>query len=179
MFATLLQSFLVRLIPVSMVLLALQRSIFVDILVFGVVAQLLLAFAASAGAAGGSERGAIVGFAAGVMYDLVGGTPLGSSAIALSLGGVVAGLLALVAADPQWWLKAVFVGLGAGAGEATVPVVRLFIGESNPWPPAMLKVVVVVAISSAVMSVALVPLARWCLRIRGPEWTAPAEAEPV
>ena len=78
---------------------------------------------AGAGASGGSERGAVAGFVLGVMFDLVEGTPLGSTAIAFTLGGVVAGLLALVAADPQWWLKAIFVGLGAAVGEAALPPV--------------------------------------------------------
>lgn len=175
MLAAILQSSLVRLVPVGMIALALQRTVLLDLTVDGVIIQLVLALAAAAGAVGGSERGAIAGFVLGLMFDLVEGTPLGSTAIAFTIAGVVAGLLALVAADPQWWLAAVFVGLGAAAGEAMVPVVRLFIGEENPWPPDMVQIVLTVAIAAVVMSPALTPVARWCLRMRGPEWTAPAE----
>jgi rod shape-determining protein MreD len=179
MFAAIFQSSVIRLIPVGMVLLAIERTVFLDIQVSGVIVQVALAFVAAAGATGGSERGALAGFVVGCMYDLVEGTPLGSTAIAFMIGGVVAGLLALVAADPQWWLKAIFVGLGCAAGEAMIPVVRLFIGEESPWPSDMLKIVLVVAAAGALMSPVLVPLSRWCLRIRGPEWTAPAEAPPI
>lgn len=178
MLAALVQSSLIRLVPVGMIMLALQRTIFVDIQVGGVIVQIVLALVAAAGAVGGSERGAVAGFTLGMMYDLVEGTPLGSTAIAFTVAGVVAGLLALVTADPQWWLSMLAVLVGAAAGEAMVPVVRLFIGEENPWPADMVTVVSVVAISSALMSPLFVPIARWCLRVRGSEWVAPTE-EPV
>lgn len=175
MLAAVVRSSLIRLIPVGMVMLALQRTVFVDIKVSGVIVQVVLAFVAAAGAAGGSERGAVAGFTLGVMFDLVEGTPIGSTAIAFTLAGVVAGLLALVAADPQWWLNAIFVGFGAAVGEAMLPVVRIFVGEEDPWPSEMVKVVLIVAIAAVLLSPALVPLGRWCLRIRGPEWKAPAD----
>ncbi len=179
MLAAIVRSSLIRLVPVGMVMLALQRTVFAEIEVSGVIVQVVLALAAAAGAAGGSERGAMAGFTLGVMFDLVEGTPIGSTAIAFTLAGVVAGLLALIAADPQWWLSAIFVGLGAAVGEAMLPVVRIFIGEEDPWPPQMVKVVVIVTVAATVMSPLLVPLGRWCLRIRGPEWKAPADLPSV
>ena len=179
MFAAIVRSSLIRLIPVGMVMLALQRTVFAEIEVSGVVLQVVLALAAAAGAAGGSERGAVAGFTLGVMFDLVEGTPVGSTAIAFTLAGAVAGLLALIAADPQWWLNAIFVGLGAAVGEAMLPVVRIFVGEQDPWPSDMVKVIVVVTAFAVLSSPLLVPLGRWCLRIRGAEWKAPADLPPV
>lgn len=176
MIAAFFQGPLVRVIPVGIVLIALQRVIVVDLRVADVIIQLPLAFAAAAGVAGGSERGALVGFVVGMMLDLVEGTPLGSSAIALTIGGTVAGLLALVTVDPQWWLAAIFCGLGGAAGELVLPVVRLFIGEVDPFAPRLAVVVPVVAVASMLLGVVLVPLARWCLRIEKAAWTAPREA---
>ena len=75
------------------------------------------------------------------MFDLAEGTPLGSTAIALTIAGTVAGLLALVAADPQWWLGAIFVALGTAAGVVMVPLVRLFIGETHPFTADLIVVV--------------------------------------
>lgn len=178
MLAAFVQGPLIRIIPVGMVLIALQRTIFVELQVNDVIVQVLVAFAAAAGAAGGSERGAVVGFVVGIMYDLVEGTPLGSSAVAFTIAGVVGGLLALIAAEPQWWLAMLFTGLGAAAGELMVPVVRLFIGESDPFDQRLREIVPVVAVSAAVMSPLLVPLARWCLRMKKAEWKAPPP-EPV
>jgi rod shape-determining protein MreD len=173
MFAAFVQGPLIRVIPVGVLLLALQRTIFVEITVDGVILQVVMAFAAAAGVAGGSERGAVVGFVLGLMYDLVEGTPLGSTAIAMTIAGVVAGLLALITADPQWWLSAIFTGLGTAVGVLSTPVVRLFIGEDHPVDPRLAVVVPVVAVAAAVMSPLLVPLARWCLRIKPTEWKDP------
>lgn len=179
MFAAFVQGPLVRIIPVGMILLALQRTIFVELQVDGVIIQVMMATAAASGVAGGSERGALVGFVFGVMFDLVEGTPLGSTAVAMTIAGVVGGLLALVAADPQWWLSALFAGLGTAAGAMTIPVVRLFIGETDPFQDRLTVVVPVVAVAAAVMSPVLVPLGRWCLRMKRPEWTRPIENETV
>lgn len=173
MLAAFVQGPLIRVIPVGVLLLALQRSLFVELTIDGVIIQVMTAFAAAAGAAGGSERGAIVGFTLGVMYDLVEGTALGSSAISMTVAGVVGGLLALIAADPQWWLSAIFTGLGAAAGEITAPAVRLFIGETDPFDPRLAVIVPTVAVAAAVMSPVLVPLARWCLRLKPAEWKDP------
>ncbi len=118
MLAALWQSQFIRLVPVGMVLLAIQRSLFVELTVAGVIIQIVLVMAAACGAAGGSERGAISGFILGVMYDLAEGLPIGSTAIPMVLAGACAGLLALIVADPQWWLTMVFTALGAAIGEA-------------------------------------------------------------
>ncbi len=139
----------------------------------------MMAMAAAAGVAGGSERGAVVGFTLGLMFDLVEGTPLGSTAIALTIAGTVAGLLALVAADPHWWLGAIFIALGTAAGVAMIPLVRAFIGESDPFQRELGVVLAVVAAAAALMSPLLVPLARWCLRMRRPEWKQPVGSEPT
>ena len=178
MLAAIWQGPVIRLIPVGMILLALQRSLFVEITVVGVIVQVVLALAAAAGAAGGSERGAMAGFVLGVMYDMLEGLPIGSTALAMTLAGAVAGLLAVIVADPQWWLAMIFTTLGAAVGEIMVPVVRLFTGAEDPFEPRLSLVVPVVAISSGLLSPILVPIARWCLRIKRAEWVAPPR-EPV
>ena len=116
MIAALLTSSLTRIIPVGMILLALQKTLFVELQPFGVIIQIVLAFAASAGAAGGPERGAITGFVLGIMFDLSVGSPLGSSAITMGIAGYVAGWVDLIRIDTTWWLAAIFVGVGAGVG---------------------------------------------------------------
>jgi len=173
MLAAIWQGPFIRLVPVGMVLLALQRSLFVEITIAGVIIQVVLALAAAAGAAAGSERGAIAGFTLGVMYDMVEGLPIGSTAIAMALAGAVAGLLALIVADPQWWLAMMFTTLGAAVGEVMLPVVRLFTGVADPFEPRLTIIVPVVAIAAGLLSPVFVPLARWCLRIKRAEWVAP------
>jgi rod shape-determining protein MreD len=175
MLASLVQGPLLRLVSVGLIVVALQRTLFSDLRPAGVSMQVVLALAAAAGAAGGPQKGALAGFVLGLMYDLAAGTPLGSSSITMGLGGYAAGYVTSITIDPQWWLAAIFTALGAAIGEAAVPVVRAFIGEEGVFSPRLLTVVGVVAVGALVLSPALVPVGRWCLRIKRPEWKAPAE----
>ena len=176
MFAAFLASPLTRIIPIGMILLALQKTLFVELTPFGVIVQIVMAYGASMGAAGGPERGAIAGFALGIMFDLAVGSPLGSSAISVGVAGYVAGLVDLFRIDTTWWMAALFVGLGTGAGETTVPVVRRFIGEEDAFIPDMWTIIPVVAVAGAALSIVLVPVGRWSLRLGRPEWKVPTDA---
>ncbi|HEY5663667.1 MAG TPA: hypothetical protein VLA10_09200 [Ilumatobacter sp.] len=175
MWGAVLTSSLTRIIPIGMILLALQKTLFVEVQPFGVIIQVVLAFAAAAGAAGGPERGAITGFVLGIMFDLAVGSPLGSTSITMGLAGYVAGWVDLVRIETTWWMAAAFVGLGAGVGEAGVPVVRRFIGEPDAFVPEMARIVPVVAVAAAASSVVLVPVARWALKLGRPAWKVPID----
>lgn len=176
MLGALLHSPLPRLVPIGLILLALQKTLFVELQPFGVIIQVVMAFAASAGVAGGPERGAMVGFVMGILFDLAIGTPLGSSAISMGLAGYVAGWADVIRIDTTWWLAALFVGLGTAVGEFTVPVIRRFTGEEDAFSPELVTIVPVVAVTSAILSIVLVPLARWSLGLARPEWKMPVDA---
>jgi rod shape-determining protein MreD len=175
MFASLVQGPLLRLLLAGVILLAFQRTLFEDLRPAGVTLQVLLALSAAAGAVAGPQKGALAGFVLGLLYDLNVGSPLGSSSIAMGIGGYVAGYATTITVRPMWWLAAIFTGIGAAVGEAVVPVIREFIGESHPFEPHYGLVVAVVGIGAAVMSIVLVPVGRWCMRVKEPEWKAPRE----
>jgi rod shape-determining protein MreD len=168
--AAIVHSSVARLVPVGILVLALQKTLFAEMRPAGVALQLMLAFAAAAGAVGGPERGMVAGFTLGLMYDLGAGTPLGSSAATMGVGGLVAGTVAFINIDVHWWLAAIFVAFGAAVGELLVPVVRTFIGETDVFTTRLYKIVPVVALSSALMSPIFVPVSRWCLRLQRAEW---------
>lgn len=176
----LLNSFLLRLIPIGMALLALQKTLFVELRPFGVIVQVLLAFACSAAAAAGPERGATAAFVLGLMFDMATGAPLGSSSIAFGLGAYIAGWVDVIRIETTWWLAAMFVTVGSAVGEALAPVVRRFVGEQDAFDIRhMAEVVPVVAVSAGILSIALVPLGRWSMKVAKPEWKGPAEASVV
>jgi rod shape-determining protein MreD len=175
MIVAVLRSSITRIVVVGMMLLALQNTIFADMRPAGVALQIMLGFAAAAGAAAGSERGATAGFVLGLMFDLGTGGPLGSSSITMGIAGFVAGYVALINVERQWWLAAIFVAVGSGVGELGVPVVRSFIGDANVYSDRLYIVVPLVALAAAVASPVLVPVSRWCLRVGKSEWKAPAE----
>ncbi len=175
MIAALVRGPLGRLVPVAVVLLALQTTLFVDVQPFGVVLQLLTAFAAAAGVAGGPERGMLAGFLLGLMFDLGTGAPLASSSLTMGLAGLVAGSVTFLNIELRWWLSAGFVALGAAVGEFAVPVVRYVIGQEDVFSEHLYTIVPVVAVGAALLSPLLVPLGRWCLLIGKVEWKVPNE----
>ena len=161
---------ILRIIPVALVLIAFQRTAFEDLRPFGVAVQVALAFSAAAGVPGGAERAAWLGFVVGAMYDLGTAAPLGQHALAYGLAGFTAGLVNAVAVDPHWWLKLIFVAAGGAVGEFTVPVIDTFV-EGGGWQGQRLgRILPVIAVSTAALSYAFVPLARWCLAIRKKTW---------
>ena len=156
-----------------MILLALQTTLFTEMQPFGVIIQVVLTFAACAGAVGGPERGAITGFVLGLLFDLSIGTPLGGTSITMGIAGYIAGWCDVIRVETTWWFAAIFVAMGAAAGETAVPVVRRFIGEEDAFVPEMVRIIPVVTVAAAVLSIPLVPLARWALKIGPTEWKLP------
>jgi rod shape-determining protein MreD len=175
MFASLVQGPLLRLFSAGVVLLALQETLFAELRPAGISVQVLLALSAAAGAAGGPQKGALAGFVLGLLYDLNVGTPLGSSSIAMGLAGYLAGYVTAITVRPPWWLAAIFTALGAAAGEAAVPLIRAFVGEEHPIGVHYARAIVIVAAGALVLSPVFVPVGRWCMRVKQPEWKAPRE----
>lgn len=171
MFASFVQGPVPRLLMVGVLVVALQQTLFVELRPLGVTVQVVLALAAATGAGGGSQKGALAGFVLGLMFDLRAGTPLGSSSLTMGVAGFSAGYVTSITIDPQWWLAALFTGLGSAIGEALAPVVRVLIGEEFEVSLRFVKVLVVVAVASIVMSPVLVPIGRWCMKVKRTDWT--------
>jgi hypothetical protein len=68
-----------------------------------------------------------------------------------------------------------FVALGVAVGELAVPVVRLFLGETDVISDRLAVIVPVVTVAGALLSPLFVPVGRWCLRLNRQEWKVPAE----
>ncbi len=163
---------LVRLFPVGLCVLAMQRTFLSEMKVFGVVLQIVLALAAAAGAGAGPERGAIGGFTLGLMYDLATGSPLGLTALVYALAGFVAGYVLTLTPSPQWWLASIFTAIGAAVGETAVPVARTLIGQDGWFTSRLFTIVPVVSAFAFVLSPLFVPLGRWCMCVKRPKWKA-------
>lgn len=78
---------------VLIVVLVFQVELFSDMRFFGIMPELLLGAAIAGGWAGGPDRGAIVGFSAGMLYDLYLPTPLALSALSYMLIGFAVGTI--------------------------------------------------------------------------------------
>lgn len=151
-----------------------QVGVVPQIPVFGVVGDLMVAVTLGAGLVGGAERGAIVGFWCGFLFDLVRPGTLGISSLAYCLCGFAVGLLAVSVL--QFGRPATIVLMGAGSAVATLlfaSIAQVF-GEHTLTNPSLWRIVGVVSL----LNVIAAPLVVWACRLAEGEHL-PAEAGPV
>jgi len=89
----------------------LQVGILDGLRIYDRASEPLLVLAVAGGLVGGWWRGLQLGFAAGLLYDLVAGTPVGLAAFAYALVAAASGLLQGYMVR-MWWLVPPFSALG-------------------------------------------------------------------
>ncbi len=166
---------LIRLLPVGLLALSLQRVIFANHPIHDVQIQFVLALVVAAGAGGGMDRGAVAGFVLGMLSDASGDTPLGVLALAYGMGGMTAGYLHRFTTDPQWWLAALFATMGAAVGETSIPVVKALTGDSGWINTDLLVTLPIVAVSAGLLCPLLLPAGRWMMGVKRKKWKAMTE----
>jgi rod shape-determining protein MreD len=166
---------LVRLLPIGLVALSIQRVVFGAHPIHDVRIQFVLALVVATGAGGGADRGAVAGFVLGLMLDLSGNTPLGLTALAYGLGGMTAGYVYTVTPDPQWWLSTLFAMVGAAVGETGVPVALAITGDSGYLTKRLFVVVPIVTVAATILCPLLMPVGRWMMGVRRKKWKAMVE----
>ncbi len=164
-----------RILPIGLLALSLQRLLFAQHPLNDVKLQFVLAVVVTAGAVGGPDRGAVVGFALGLLYDLNGTTPLGLVALAYGLGGMTAGYVHTLVTEPQWWMASFFAMIGAAIGELSVPFLGQMIGDSGWITPRLLVQIPIVAGAAGLMCPALMPICRWMVGVKRKKWKVMVE----
>ena len=103
----------------------------------------------------GPERGAIVGFAAGLSFDIVLSTPLGLSALIYTIVGYGVGASTAGMVRTSRWAASAVAAVGSAAGVLLYALVGAVLGEPTLDGPSLASIVVLVAAVNA----ALAPLA--------------------
>jgi rod shape-determining protein MreD len=159
----------VRLPPVLLAAVVLHTAVAPQLRVLGVGAEVLLLVAIGAGIAAGPDRGAAVGFGAGLLADCFLQTPFGLSALTYCLVGWAVGAFQTTVLHAAGWIPVVttfvatalglvlFVGCGAVVGQSQLISGRL---------PVILGV-------AAVLNALLAPLA-----VRVMRWSVAASPVP-
>ena len=137
----------------------LQRAVFSQVRIDGVVIDALVVLAVAAGVTGGSERGALVGFASGLALDLMVTTPFGLGAVSYLAAGAMAGFLEMGLVRSARWLTMAVAGLSAAAGVGLFALIGTLLGQRLMVTGHLLLVCAVVAASTAVL---VLPTARAC-----------------
>jgi rod shape-determining protein MreD len=154
---------MVRVALVIFVVLMVQSTVMLSVRVGGAHPDLVWLLPITAALLDGPETGAIVGFWAGLAFDLVLPTPFGLSALVGCLLGYATGSLT-AAVDPRAaWLKPVAALTGSVAADMLFAVLGAVFGQQQMVQVDFLAVFAVVAVSSVVLVLPVSRLMRWAL----------------
>jgi rod shape-determining protein MreD len=153
---------------VVVVALTFQLAIASQMDVLGVQGDLMLLVAIAAGLATGPDRGATLGFAAGVAYDLLLQTPFGLSALTYAMVAYLAGSLQASMLRAAWWIPVATAAAASAVGVILYGVFGTVVGEELlGW--SLLRIAGVVSVLNAIVAPIVVRAVRW----------ATATADPV
>jgi rod shape-determining protein MreD len=141
--------------------LLLQVAVMPWLTIRGVQIDLLLIVAIAAGLVGGPERGARVGFVAGLAWDLIVDGPLGLSALAYCLAGYFVGSVQRSVVGPTWWAPLPGAALAAGGATLFYAVVGAGLGYSEWIEGHTIVVALVVAFGAALLVLPAMRILSW------------------
>ncbi|MGB3053526.1 MAG: rod shape-determining protein MreD [Acidimicrobiales bacterium] len=141
--------------------LVLQVSLFSRFSFDGARPDVMILVAVVGGFVCGADRGAVIGFTAGLAYDLVLSTPLGLSAFVYTLVGYTVGAVASSVVRSAPWIGPVVVALGSAAGMVLYALVAEVLGQAAFSGPPLTAIVVVVAAVNTVLAPIVVRAMRW------------------
>jgi rod shape-determining protein MreD len=143
--------------------LALQASFAPELRVLDVAPELLLLASVAAGLTAGPQRGAVFGFATGLVYDLVLQTPFGLSALVYACAAYAVGFVQVQVSQAGWWVRAVAVGAASAAAVVVYALAGTVIGVDALVEPRLLVVALVVFVENTLLAPVALWLTRWAL----------------
>ncbi len=142
-----------------------QVAVLGDVRPAGVHPELLLLVAVCAGLASGPERGAVVGFLAGLAADLFLPTPMGLSALTYCLVAFAVGSLQSGILRATWWIPVATALAASAAGTVLYALVGAMVGQNQLLEPRRLAVIAsMVALMNALLTPAATRIVSWSLR---------------
>jgi len=154
---------MVRVPPVLLLMVVLHTAVFPQLRVFDVAADVLLLLAITSGIAAGPERGATMGFVAGLLADSFLQTPFGLSALSYCLVGWAVGSFQTRILHATWWIPMLTSALAAAAGVALFALLGFVVGQSHLLSGRLVPIVGVSALWAGLLSPLFVRLQRWSL----------------
>ena len=140
-----------------------QQTMMVALRVGGVHPDLLWLLPITAALADGPETGGIVGFWAGLAFDLVLPTPFGLSALVGCLLGYAVGALTTPVDPRTTWLKPVAALTGSVAADMLFAVLGAILGQPQMVQIDFVALFFMISISSVVFVLPVSRLMRWAL----------------
>lgn len=152
-----------RLAVVIFVALVLQVCLLARFSYDGARVDVMVLLAICAGFVAGPERGATVGFAAGLSFDVVLATPLGLSALVYTVVGFAVGSASGSVMRSAWWIAPLVAAVASAAAMIFYAVVAEVLGQGSFDGPPLLSIVVVVCAVNALAAPVAIRAVRWTL----------------
>ena len=152
---------LLRWVLIVSVALVLQIGLVTDLRIYGVHPDLMLLLAVCAGLEGGPGRGAGVGFACGLLFDLFLPGRFGVTALALTLTGYGAGVAGDTVVRPARWISVGLVALTSAAGTLVYAAIGQLLGQHSLSDPRLGVIVGIVAATNGLLSLPALAVCRW------------------
>lgn len=149
----------------------LQRGFFAEVSFAGVQGDVLLLLAIAGGIALGPDRGAIIGFISGLIFDLFLYSPLGLRALVFCLVGYVAGRYQTSVTRSSKGRMMVTVFIASVLATTALSLVGWVLGQSNMLSGRLPLIVLVISLINALLSPLAVGALRWA-------WEEPRDQAP-
>jgi rod shape-determining protein MreD len=130
----------------------LQVSVVARLPIFGVRGDIVLLVAIAAGLESDAEHGAIVGFFAGLTFDLLLDTPVGLSALSYCLVGFVVGTFQGAVLRTTWWIPVLATVIASALGVLIFALLDGVLGQATVEPSRLPAIVAVVALLNGLLS---------------------------
>lgn len=153
----------VRVPPLFVAAILVHTALAPNLRLFGVGFDVMLLLAIAAGIAGGPERGAAVGFVAGLLADCFLQTPFGLSALVYALVGYGVGVFQTGVLHSSWWIPAITGAIASAVGVFGYIALGVVVGQEHLLSMRALQVAGVVALLHALLAPPLVRVLRWAL----------------
>ena len=139
----------------------LQYAVLDRFRIVGVRPDFLLGLAIVAAVVAGPERGALVGFAGGVLVDLFVNTPFGLSALVACVVASIAGWVIAALGANQRWIVVALTAAGSVAAVISWAVLATVLGLAGLLGTHLLTIALVTATCNAALAVPFAAAARW------------------
>lgn len=150
-----------RLPPVLVAAVVLQTAVLPQLRIAGIAPDLLLLVGISAGIAAGPDRGAIVGFVAGLLADCFLQTPFGLSALSYGLVAAAVGTFQRSVLHSAIWIPVLTAIVASAAGVTLFAVIGAVVGQDRLLSWRLPAVVGVVALVNGLLHLIIARPVRW------------------
>jgi rod shape-determining protein MreD len=158
----------VRIALVAFIVLIVQSTVMLSIRIGGVHPDIFWLVPITAALLAGPETGALVGFWAGLAFDLVLPTPFGLSALVGCILGYTTGTATAAVDERAVWLKPVAALIGAVGADMLFAVLGAVFGQQQMVQINFLSLFGVIAASSVILVLPVSRLMRWAVSSDSP-----------